>query len=236
MGVTTYLTTDLASIPLIWIIPLALYLLSFILAFARSAAGLVRAASWSLPYLVVPLVLVMIAGFVHLLWIPLHLLAFFAGSLACHGALAELRPPARNLSAFYVTIALGGLLGGTWNALVAPLLFNRVVEYPLALVLACLAAPGFKTRDDRQSGKDRLWDLLFAGVVFMSDGDSGDQPGRAGRLRTGRAGRDGRLGDGNSVLRDGPAQADPVCARGRRGDGGRRSVAGRERPLAPHRA
>jgi hypothetical protein len=168
MGVTAYLTTDLASIPLMWIIPLALYLLSFILAFARSAAGLVRAATLSLPYLIVPLVLVMIAGFVHLLWIPLHLIAFFAGSLACHGALADLRPPARNLSVFYVMIALGGLLGGTWNALIAPLMFNRVVEYPLALVLACLAAPGFKSRDDGRSGRDRLRDMAFAGVVFLS--------------------------------------------------------------------
>jgi hypothetical protein len=168
MGVTAYMTTDLASIPLMWIIPLALYLLSFILAFARPATGLVRAATLLLPYLIVPLVLVMIAGFVHLLWIPLHLMAFFTGSLACHGALAELRPPPRNLSVFYITIALGGLLGGTWNALVAPLLFNRVVEYPVALVLACLAAPGFKTRNDGRTRKDRLWDLLFAGVVFVS--------------------------------------------------------------------
>ena len=63
----------------------------------------------------------------------------------------ELRPPPRNLSVFYVTIALGGLLGGIWNALVAPLIFNRVVEYPLALVLACLAAPVFKTHADRTS-------------------------------------------------------------------------------------
>ena len=147
MGVTTYLTTDLASIPLMWIIPLALYLLSFIIAFARSTARLVRGRHVALPYLIVPLVLVMIAGFVHLFWIPLHLVAFFVGSLACHGALAELRPPARNLSAFYVTIALGGLLGGVWNALVAPLLFDRVVEYPLALVLACLVAPGFRRCD-----------------------------------------------------------------------------------------
>jgi hypothetical protein len=167
MGVTAYLTTDLASIPLMWIMPLALYLLSFILAFARSTARLVRAATQSLPYLIVPLVLVMTAGFIHFIWIPLHLITFFAGSLACHGALARLRPPARNLSAFYVIIALGGLLGGTWNALVAPVVFNRVVEYPLALVLACLAAPGFERHHDGGGGKDRLWDLLFAGVVFL---------------------------------------------------------------------
>jgi hypothetical protein len=166
MGVTAYLTTDLAPIPLMWIIPLALYLFSFILAFGSRSVGLVRAASVSLPYLIVPLVLVMIAGFVHVLWIPLHLVAFFAGSLACHGALALMRPPARDLSLFYVTIALGGLMGGIWTALAAPLLFNRVVEYPLALVLVCLVAPALKTHEEGRGWKHRLWDLLFAGVVF----------------------------------------------------------------------
>ena len=65
MGVTTYLTTDLAAIPLFWTIPLAIYLLSFIFAFAHSGAGVVRAATWLLPYVVVPLVLVMSAGFAH---------------------------------------------------------------------------------------------------------------------------------------------------------------------------
>jgi hypothetical protein len=166
MGVTAYLTTDLAPIPLMWIIPLSLYLLSFILAFSTSAAGLVRAASLSLPYLIVPLALVMFAGFVNLLWIPLHLAAFFVGALACHGALARMRPPARDLSLFYITMAFGGLLGGIWNALVAPLLFNRVVEYPLALVLACLLVPLSTTHSDRQTAKNWARDSLFAGVVF----------------------------------------------------------------------
>ena len=110
MGVTSYLTTDLTPIPLMWIIPLSLYLLSFILAFLRSAAGLVRSASLALPYLIVPLVLVMFAGFVNLFWVPLHLVAFFVGALVCHGTLARLRPPPRDLSLFYITIALGGFL------------------------------------------------------------------------------------------------------------------------------
>ena len=66
MGVTTYLTTDLAAIPLLWAIPLALYLLSFIIAFSGGSTGLVRLASRALPFLVVPLVLVMTAGFVQL--------------------------------------------------------------------------------------------------------------------------------------------------------------------------
>jgi hypothetical protein len=166
MGVTAYLTTDLTPIPLMWIIPLSLYLLSFILAFSSSTARLIRWAGLLLPYLILPLVLVMFAGFVNLFWIPLHLAVFFVGALVCHGALARMRPPARNLSLFYITIALGGLLGGIWNALAAPLLFNRVVEYPLALVLACFLAPLSATHSDRPTAKNWARDLLFAAIVF----------------------------------------------------------------------
>ena len=167
LGVTAYLTTDMASVPLAWIIPLALYLLSFILAFARSAAGFVRLATRSLPFLIVPLVLVMSAGFVHLYWIPLHLIAFFAGSVACHGALAQMRPESERLSLYYVTIALGGLMGGIWTAIAAPIVFDRVVEYPLAIVLSCLAAPLTKIRDGGRNLREWLGDFVFAGVVFL---------------------------------------------------------------------
>ena len=167
LGVTAYLTTDIASVPLAWIIPLALYLLSFILAFARSAAAFVRFVTRSLPFLIVPLVLVMSAGFVHLYWIPLHLITFFAGSVACHGALAQMRPKTEQLSLFYVTIAWGGLLGGIWTAIVAPIVFDRVVEYPLAIVLSCLAAPLVKTQVVGRSRREWLGDFLLAGVVLL---------------------------------------------------------------------
>ncbi len=167
LGVTTYLTTDLAPVPLLWIIPLALYLLSFILAFAHVTAGMARAAQALLPYLLVPWVLVMSAGFVHAAWVPLHLAAFFIGALACHGALAQTRPPAADATTFYLTIALGGLCGGIFNALVAPLVFNRIVEYPLAVVLACLVTPQSDLRF-RQHGL-RIWlgDLLMSATVFV---------------------------------------------------------------------
>ncbi len=92
MGVTTYLTTDLAAMPLLWVIPLALYLLSFIIAFSAWSTGLVRLAARALPLLVLPLVLVMTAGFVHAVWVPLHLLTFFAGAIGlswCAGAAAS---------------------------------------------------------------------------------------------------------------------------------------------------
>jgi hypothetical protein len=167
LGVTAYLTTDMASVPLAWIVPLALYLLSFILAFARSAAAFVHLAATTLPFLIVPLALVMSAGFVHLYWIPLHLIAFFAGSVACHGALAQLRPETERLSNFYVMIALGGLLGGIWTAIIAPNLFDRIVEYPLAIVLSCLAAPMAKKPDNTLRLREWLRDFLFAGAVLL---------------------------------------------------------------------
>jgi hypothetical protein len=167
MGVTTYLTTDLAAIPLLWIIPLAIYLLSFILAFAHSGAPAVRLLTGALPYIVAPLALVMSAGFPHAVWIPLHLLAFFAGCVACHGALAEARPAAARASTFYLMIAVGGLLGGIFTALIAPLVFNRVIEYPLAIVLACLAVPGIGVRTQRPTFRAWLGDLLVPGIVFL---------------------------------------------------------------------
>ncbi len=167
MGVTTYLTTDLAAIPLLWVIPLAIYLLSFILAFAQFGARAVNFMSRLLPYLVAPLVLIMSAGFPHAVWIPLHLAAFFAGCVACHGALARARPGGEHASTFYVAIAVGGLLGGIFTALVAPLVFSGVVEYPLAVILAILAAPPGGSELRRPSLRDVLRDLVLPGTVLL---------------------------------------------------------------------
>jgi hypothetical protein len=166
MGVTTYLTTDLAPLPLLWVIPLALYLLSFILAFAGPDSAPVRRAAAITPACVLALALVLSAGFVHAVWIPLHLLTFFAGAVACHGALARRRPPARHLTTFYVTIALGGLLGGVFNAILAPMLFDRVAEYPLAIVLGCLLATGANRRATPSTPRELAGELILPGVVF----------------------------------------------------------------------
>jgi hypothetical protein len=167
MGITTYLTTDLAAIPLLWVIPLFIYLLSFILAFARTGVTAVRATSRPLPYVIAPLVLVMSAGFAHAVWIPLHLGAFFVGCMACHGALAQTRPTAAHASAFYLTIAIGGLLGGVFAALVAPLVFARVVEYPLAIVLACLMTPGASASFRWTILRDWRREILLPAIVFL---------------------------------------------------------------------
>ena len=130
--------------------------------------AVVRTATRLLPFLVAPLALVMSARFVQWFWIPLHLAAFFRRFAGLPRALARWQGPqaADRLSMFYVTIALGGFLGGIWNALVAPLIFNRVVEYPLALVLACLVTPVSNLGARGWIWRRGLYDLLFAGCVF----------------------------------------------------------------------
>jgi len=139
-ALTAHLTTDLAPMPLLWTIPLGAYLVTYIVAFAGAGRRWTRALAPAFPWLASALALVLAAGFVHLAWAPLHLATFFVGALICHGRLAESRPDARRLTAFYLAIGLGGVLGGLACAIVAPALFDRMVEYPLALFLAALAA------------------------------------------------------------------------------------------------
>jgi hypothetical protein len=169
LGVTTFVTTDLAAIPLLWTIPLGLYLVTFILAFARSTERLIAAATVCLPLLVLLLALVLSAGFIQLFWIPLHWIAFFSGALVCHGQLAASRPAARYATTFYLAIAIGGVLGGIFNSLLAPVIFDRIVEYPLAVILGCLVSPGLANpgRDVRIGAFDRL----IAAVATLN-GDS----------------------------------------------------------------
>ena len=145
LGATTYLSTDIAAIPLLWIVPLALYLLSFIVVFARRRlvpSGLARRA---LPVAVLVLAVGLLCQDMQppiSLLIALHLLAFFIVALFCHGELAQDRPCPARLTEFYLWLAAGGVLGGLFNGLVAPIIFNRVAEYPLVLVLVCLLRPG----------------------------------------------------------------------------------------------
>ena len=140
VSVTTYISTDIAAIPLLWIIPLSLYLLSFIVAFA--SRPLVPPMAWvrALPIILLPLVITIAARANHPLMIlmPLHLLTLFVVAMACHSALAQDRPSTDFLTEFYLWISVGGVLGGAFNALLAPVIFHSVAEYPITLVLACL--------------------------------------------------------------------------------------------------
>jgi len=141
LSVTTYLSSDVAVVPLLWIVPLAIYLLTFILAFARRPLLPRPWLARALPLLLAPLVMTLNMkpsqpmGALMLL----HLATFFVAATLCHTILAADRPPAAHLTEFYVWISIGGAVGGLFNALIAPVIFHSVVEYPLMLVLVCLA-------------------------------------------------------------------------------------------------
>jgi len=143
LAVTSYLSTDIAAVPLMWILPLALYLLTFVVAFSRHASRAQVIAERTVPLLVVTLVLLMTtrADVPLLIAFPLHLATFVFVGLLCHSLLARDRPSAARLTEFYFWISCGGMLGGTFNTLIAPAIFNGIGEYPMALVLACLWLP-----------------------------------------------------------------------------------------------
>lgn len=138
VSVTSYVTTDF-TVPLFWIAPLAIYLATFVLVFARRQILSHRLMCALLPFaVVVPLVLAAgnVTGSLYLLAFPL--VALFVAAMVCHGELAASRPQVRDLTEFYVWLSLGGAIGGLFNVLVAPLIFKTTTEYPLGLLLACL--------------------------------------------------------------------------------------------------
>ena len=166
LGVTTYLSTDIAAVPLLWVIPLFLYLVTFIVAFSITSSRVTRAAHRALPFVVVPLIMnlasqtTLSVGFS----IPLHLLAFLLTALICHLELATSRPPAQQLTEFYLWMAVGGLVGGIFNTLLAPVMFTSIAEYPVALLAAVSL-----TSDRRQpiSGVIPLWRGGVARVALV---------------------------------------------------------------------
>ncbi|HQU45377.1 MAG TPA: hypothetical protein PK867_21350, partial [Pirellulales bacterium] len=146
LGVTSYLSSDVSPVPLIWIVPLALYLLSFMLVFSRLPAWLPRLFAVALPLLVLAQIYHLFTShagenYSMLRLAAIHLATFFSAAMVYHGELARTRPAAMFLSEYYFWLSLGGVLGGLFNALVAPLLFNSLLEYPLAMSLACAFSP-----------------------------------------------------------------------------------------------
>jgi len=143
LGVTAFITTNVAAVPLLWVLPLALYLLTFVIVFSRK--------EW-LPHRllvrIMPATVVLLSVFIFMKirgadWalIPVHLFLFFITAMVCHGQLVRRRPETRYLTEFYLWMSIGGVLGGVFNAIIAPLFFTRVVEYPFVLVLACFLIP-----------------------------------------------------------------------------------------------
>lgn len=142
LGVTQHISADVASTPFLWVIPLALYLVTFILAF-RARPLLPRGGVLMAQVVLIPAALILIAvpAAPLALGLPIHLLAFFVTAQICAFALADRRPPPSQLTQFYLWMSVGGVVGGAFNAFVAPLIFSGVWEYPIVLVLAVLARP-----------------------------------------------------------------------------------------------
>ncbi len=144
LGSTTYLTLNVAAIPLLWVIPLALYLLSFIIVFGKWSAANHRIMVMALPILLLVMVFDSMPAAPLLpkefrLFLPLLGLGVVA--MVCHGELARTRPPAEGLTLFYLLMSVGGALGGLFNALIAPVAFQDIVEYEIAMVGGALLLP-----------------------------------------------------------------------------------------------
>lgn len=167
LGVTTHITTDLAAIPLMWVLPLAIYLLTFVLVFARRQwvphGFMIRL----LPYLLLPMAILFFGRPERLEWviIPAHLLTFFVATMICHGELVRRRPPAERLTEFYLMMSIGGVLGGVFNAMLAPRLFSGIIEYPLVMALVCFVLP--RSTSGVDTPRERRRDLAVPAVLAV---------------------------------------------------------------------
>ncbi len=167
LGVTLHLSVDIASAPFLWVIPLALYLLTFVLAFQNRP--LIPLKYTLVIQAALAAVCVATLPFTTLSWplmFAINMSAFFFTALMCHQTLAGRRPPADRLTEFYLWLAVGGVIGGVFNALVAPLIFSTVREYPLVLVAAALARPWIRVKP---RAYDWVWlavTLVFAGICW----------------------------------------------------------------------
>ena len=168
LGVTSYVTSDLAAVPLLWVLPLSLYLLTFVMAFARRQVVGERQLAVATHVLVVLSLLTIFVNSHRWSLVPLHLVTFFAVALRCHQALAARRPDVTHLTAFYLWISTGGVLGGVFNSLIAPQVFSTVLEYPLLLAFS----PGivWLLASDRDGRAAHWLPGLAAGVALLIAG------------------------------------------------------------------
>ena len=148
--------------------PLALYLFTFALAFSKKVI-----IPHQFVIRIIPFILIMLVPSffsltkIGLVLIPLHLLMFFFVALGCHGELAKCRPPAENPYGILLFISIGGALGGMFNALICPLIFNRILEYPLATFLSCLVVTSFRDGEVKNPRQVSLFSIFFPVILFF---------------------------------------------------------------------
>ncbi|MGZ5012194.1 MAG: spermidine synthase, partial [Methylobacter sp.] len=138
---------DIASVPLLWIIPLTLYLLSFVIVFSKWNDKIHPLMVKLQPIFLIPFIayaFINPADLPYWAYLILHLIAFFFAVMVCHGELAKLRPHTRHLTTYYLIMSFAGMLGGMFNTFVAPFVFNAVYEYPIMIIAALLLRPGLK--------------------------------------------------------------------------------------------
>jgi hypothetical protein len=144
IAVTSFIATDLAAAPFLWVLPLALYLLTFVAVFRDRPWVSHSLVLRLLPYVLTPLA-ISVFGSGKTYWfaiILLNLTAFTLISLACHAEAYRLRPGASRLTEFYLLTSFGGVLGGLFAGIAAPHVFSYTYEYPILIVFALLALPG----------------------------------------------------------------------------------------------
>src|SRR5215204_411733 len=169
LALTTHLTTDVAAVPLLWIVPLVLYLLSFTMVFGRRS---ILPHSVIVRWQPIGLILLAVVDFwgpsASAPWLlPFHLIVFFVTALVCHGELARTKPPVARLTDFYLCLAVGGVLGGVFNAVVAPAFFDSILEYPITLLLACAVRPRTAQPEPGPRGWYRDATLIALGCAIL---------------------------------------------------------------------
>ena len=168
IAVTAYISTDVAAAPLLWVLPLALYLLTFVAVFRERPWFSQPIVARIVPFLVAPLAITLLGGDREywLATMAVNLLALFVLALCCHGELYARRPAPSRLTEFYLWTSVGGVIGGVFAGLLAPYLFNRTYEYPILVVAALFALPGAFVGTPLQYVK-RIWPALVVAAVAV---------------------------------------------------------------------
>lgn len=166
LATTQHISTDVAAFPLLWIAPLALYLASFVVAFSQRNPVTSRISSRILPVPVAAAVAVPWLDPPIVVSIVVSLAVLFVAAVMCHTLLAEDRPPTARLTEFYLLMSVGGALGGAFVSLLAPTIFDQVMEYPVAIAAVLLLRPRSGTRLTRTLAKRLLAVAALATAVM----------------------------------------------------------------------
>jgi hypothetical protein len=183
VAVTAHISTDVAAVPLLWVIPLALYLLTFVIVFSTRPLIPHSIAVMAQPVIVALLIAVIVLELTSSIALQAgaHILAFFAAAMVCHGELARRRPAPAHLTAFYMWMSFGGMIGGLSAGLIAPHVFSWVAEYPILIVLALLCRPGLALP---QGNTRWLWlgAIVIAAISLYALRESSERLGDSAKL------------------------------------------------------